>query len=75
MDKEAKVAEIIDMLGEIPKNTWIDLAKAFSRFYNEHHIICDDKPTQDARILLTKVTGDVLKSGLSLLGIKCPEKM
>lgn len=30
MDKEAKVAEIIDMLGEIPKNTWIDLAKAFT---------------------------------------------
>jgi arginyl-tRNA synthetase len=53
----------------------IDLAKAFSRFYNEHQIICDDKETQNARVLLTKVTGDVLKTGLGLLGIKCPEKM
>ena len=53
----------------------LDLAKAFSRFYNEHHVICDDKNVQDARVLLTKVTGDVIKEGLSLLGIRCPEKM
>ena len=53
----------------------LDLAKAFSRFYNEHHVICDDKNVQDARVLLTKVTGDVIKEGLGLLGIRCPEKM
>ena len=53
----------------------LDLAKAFSRFYNEHHIICDDKETQDANVLLTMATGNILKSGLALLGIRCPEKM
>ena len=53
----------------------LDLAKAYSRFYNEHQIICDDTNTQCARVMLTKVTGDVIKKGLSLLGIKCPEKM
>ena len=53
----------------------LELAKNFSRYYNEHHIICDDKEVQDARLLLTKVTGDVIKEGLGLLGIQCPEKM
>ena len=53
----------------------LELAKNFSRYYNEHHIICDDKNVQDARLLLTKVTGDVIKEGLGLLGIQCPEKM
>ncbi len=53
----------------------LDLAKAFSRFYNEHQVITEDKAVQDARILLTKVTGDVIKKGLALLGIQCPEKM
>lgn len=53
----------------------IDLAQSFSRFYNEHHILCDDKNVQDARLTLTMAVGVVIKEGLSLLGIKCPEKM
>lgn len=53
----------------------IDLAQSFSRFYNEHHILCDDKEVQDARLALTMAVGTVIKEGLSLLGIKCPEKM
>ncbi len=53
----------------------LDLAKSFSRFYNEHQVITDNKSVQDARVLLTKVTGDVIKEGLGLLGIQCPEKM
>jgi len=53
----------------------LELAKNFSRYYNEHHIICEDKEVQNARLLLTKIAGDVIKEGLSLLGIQCPEKM
>ena len=53
----------------------IDLAQSFSRFYNEHHILCDDKDVQDARLLLTASVGTVIKEGLGLLGIKCPDKM
>lgn len=53
----------------------IDLAQGFSRFYNEHQIICDDEEVKKARLLVTKCVGTVLKSGLSILGIDTPEKM
>lgn len=53
----------------------ISLAQSYSNFYNEHKIIDDDKKIQDARIYLTKVVGDVLKTGTNLLGIKMPNKM
>lgn len=53
----------------------IDLSKAFSLFYNENKIICDDKNLQEARVYLTYATGKVLKNGAKLLGIEMPEKM
>lgn len=53
----------------------IDLAKAFSSFYNENKIIVEDKELQDARIYLTYSAGKVLKIGAELLGIEMPEKM
>ena len=87
-DKEGfEVVKTIGQFGDIIKTAvdknepsilsryLLELAKNFSRYYNEHHIICDQKEVQDARLLLTKVTGDVIKVGLGLLGISCPEKM
>lgn len=53
----------------------IDLAKAYSLFYNENKIICDDKLLQDARIYLTYITGKTLKQGAKLLGMEMPDKM
>lgn len=53
----------------------IDLAKAYSSFYNENKIITDDKDIQSARGYLTYVVGEVLKIGANLLGIEMPEKM
>lgn len=53
----------------------IDLAKAFSSFYNENKIICEDKDLQDARVYLTYSVGQVLKMGAELLGIEMPNKM
>ena len=53
----------------------IDLAKAYSGFYNENKIILDDKDVQNARVYLTYAVGKVLKQGASLLGIDMPEKM
>ena len=53
----------------------IDLSKAFSSFYNENKIICDDKNLQNARVYLTYSVGKVLKCGAKLLGIEMPEKM
>ena len=53
----------------------IDLAKAFSNFYNENKIIGEEKELQDARIYLTNAVGKVLKIGGYLLGMEMPNKM
>ncbi len=53
----------------------IDLAKAFSSFYNENKIITEEKEVQDARVYLTYSVGKILKTGASLLGIDMPNKM
>ncbi|MBQ2836451.1 MAG: arginine--tRNA ligase [Clostridia bacterium] len=53
----------------------IDVAKAYSNFYNENKIIVDDKGIQNARVYLTYAVGKVLKLGASLLGIEMPDKM
>ena len=53
----------------------IDVAKAYSNFYNENKIIGDDKDVQNARVYLTYAVGKVLKLGAGLLGIEMPDKM
>lgn len=53
----------------------IDLAKAYSSFYNENKIIVDNKDIQNARVYLTYSVGQVLKQGAELLGMQMPEKM
>ena len=53
----------------------IDLAQAFSSFYNNYKIISEDKKAQDARLYLTYCVNIVLKNGAELLGMKMPEKM
>lgn len=88
LDKEAievvrKLSEYPDIvLSAVNKNEpslisrhLIDLAQSFSRFYNEHQIICDNEETKKARVALTKAVGTTIKNGLALLGIKSPEKM
>ena len=53
----------------------IDLAKAYSNFYNENQIITEDKKIQNTRIFLTYATGNVLKIGAGLLGMEMPDRM
>ena len=53
----------------------IDLAKAFSNFYNDNKILVEDKEIQNARVYLTYAVGKVLKVGAELLGIEMPNKM
>lgn len=50
-----------------------DLASKFNTFYQKHKIIGGEN--EELKILLTRGTGQVLKNGLSLLGISAPEKM
>ncbi|MBS1415534.1 MAG: arginine--tRNA ligase [Clostridia bacterium] len=56
-------------------NFLIDLAQAFNRFYLAHRVMNEDKGVENARLLLVKTTGGILKRGLALLGIAAPEKM
>ena len=53
----------------------IDVAKAYSNFYNENKIINGDKNLQNARVYLTYSAGTILKTGAGLLGIEMPDKM
>lgn len=53
----------------------IDVAQSFSGFYNEYKIITEDKAVQDARLALTYAVGNVLKTGVTLLGMEMPNKM
>ena len=53
----------------------IDLAKAYSSFYNENKIINENKSLQDARVYLTYCVGVVLNKGANLLGMEMPDKM
>lgn len=53
----------------------IDLAKAFSVFYNEDQIIGGPEELQNSRVYLTICVGNALKVGAKLLGMEMPEKM
>ncbi|MBP6280612.1 MAG: arginine--tRNA ligase [Leptotrichiaceae bacterium] len=53
-----------------------DTAKIFNSFYNSKSILKEDnKNIMDARIILSKKTAYILKTGLSLLGIKTVDRM
>jgi len=53
----------------------IDLAKAYSSFYNEYKIMSEVEEEKNARVYLTYMTGLILKIGAKLLGIEMPDKM
>lgn len=53
----------------------IDIAKAYSNFYNENKIINEDKNLQNARVYLTHSVGKILRIGAGLLGIEMPDRM
>lgn len=53
----------------------INLAQAFSSYYNDHKIIVDDKKVQNSRLYITYGVNLVLKTGAMLLGMKMPERM
>lgn len=52
-----------------------ELAQAFNFFYQKLPILKSDENARDFRLQLTDKTGDVLKQGLSLLGIAAPNQM
>ena len=52
-----------------------EIAKAYNRFYYENRILDDDPAVAVARLRLTDITRDVIKTGLSLIGLEAPERM
>ena len=53
-----------------------DTAKLFNNFYNSKSILKEeDKTVMDARILLAEKTANIIKEGLSLLGINTVSRM
>ena len=53
----------------------INLAQAFSSFYNNNQILCEDVETSNARLYLTYMVKNVLETGLKIMGIEVPEEM
>lgn len=53
----------------------VDLAEKFNRYYIGHRILVDDEYVKNTRLLLTAAVKNVIKAGLTLLGISAPEEM
>ncbi|MDA0708827.1 MAG: arginine--tRNA ligase [bacterium] len=56
-------------------NYLIELCTVANRFYNVHHVITDDAGLTRSRVAVVYAIKTVLASGLSLLGMKAPERM
>ena len=53
-----------------------DLAKEFNQFYHDHSILsAENEDRISLRLTLTKAIGNVIESGMELLGIEVPERM
>ncbi|HEY6571802.1 MAG TPA: arginine--tRNA ligase, partial [Candidatus Eisenbacteria bacterium] len=52
-----------------------ELAATFHAFYHHHRVVTPDAPLTEARLLLTKATGAVIRRALGLLGVSAPEAM
>lgn len=53
----------------------LEVASLFSKFYNECTVICEDEMLRNARLILVYCVSVVIKKGLGILGIECPDKM
>ncbi|MDZ4807137.1 MAG: DALR anticodon-binding domain-containing protein, partial [Bacteroidota bacterium] len=52
------------------------LAKSFNTFYTEHSVMnAESAEKKQLRLQLSAMTANVIASGMSLLGIRVPERM
>jgi len=57
-------------------NFLFELAQRYNSFYNKHSILqAESGSSRELRLLITKAVGNILKTGLELLGIAAPDKM
>ncbi len=52
-----------------------DLAGEFHGWYNAERMLVDDAALRDARIALAAAVRQVIRNGLAILGVSCPESM
>jgi arginyl-tRNA synthetase len=52
-----------------------ELAGEFHGYYNAERILVEDEPLREARLALSAAVRQTLANGLSLLGVRAPEKM
>jgi arginyl-tRNA synthetase len=52
-----------------------ELAQKFHGYYNETQFLVDSQPLRNARLLLIEANRQVIANGLTILGVKAPEKM
>ncbi len=52
-----------------------ELASSYHSYYDAERILVDDEATKLARLALVAATSQVLRNGLSILGVSAPEKM
>ena len=53
----------------------VDIAQAFNRFYHDEHILTDNEDEKLAKVALVLAAKTAIRNGLSLLGMKAPERM
>ena len=52
-----------------------DLAGEFHGWYNAERMLVDDEKLRDARVALAAAVRQVIRNGLAILGVSCPESM
>jgi arginyl-tRNA synthetase len=52
-----------------------DLAAEFHGWYNAERMLVDDAALRDARVTLAAAVRQVIRNGLAILGVSCPESM
>jgi arginyl-tRNA synthetase len=57
-------------------NYCYELAREYNQFYHDYTILGEtDNATRDFRLVLSRVTSEILSTGMWLLGIEMPERM
>jgi arginyl-tRNA synthetase len=76
-----RYADIIRQAGEEMNPSVIagyvfNVAKLYNTFYNEHSMLKAESPfKKELRLQINQMTAHVIKSGMSLLGIRVPDRM
>ena len=52
-----------------------ELAAEFHSYYNAEQFLVDDEALRRARLALVTATGQVIRNGLSILGVSAPARM